>query len=77
MTDRSQPNSETAPEERRGTYTLIKVTELASLKARIQELEAALKLAEYVSRKDSLSEHERLESARTVICHALPPKSAK
>jgi ankyrin repeat protein len=49
----------------------------ASLKSRIQELTTALELAEYVSRKDSLTEHERLESARTVICHALPPKSAK
>jgi hypothetical protein len=49
----------------------------ASLKARIQELTTALELAEYVSRKDSLTEYERLESARTVICHALPPKSAK
>jgi hypothetical protein len=46
----------------------------ASLKARIQELEGVLKLAEYVSRKDSLSEHERLASARTVICRALQPK---
>ena len=34
--------ADTAPAERRGTYTLIKVTELASLKARIQELTAGL-----------------------------------
>jgi hypothetical protein len=50
------------------------VCHIASLQVRIQELEGTLKLAEYVSRKDSLSEHERLASARTVICRALQPK---
>jgi hypothetical protein len=66
-----------ATQKANAAFIVEAVNSHASLKARIQELEAALKLAEYVSRKDSLSEHERLESARTVICHALPPKSAK
>ena len=42
-----------------------------SLRAQLASARKALDLAEYVSRKDSLTDHERLESVRTVICRAL------
>lgn len=37
-----QPTTEQPPEQR-GTYTLIKVTDLAAMNARIEELEGALR----------------------------------
>jgi hypothetical protein len=65
MSSRTQPNS--------GTEWL---SALQRAETRIQELTKTLELAEYVSRKDSLTEHERLENVRTVICHALQPKDS-
>lgn len=38
---------------------------------KIAELVKALEQIEYASRKDSLTEHERLQSVRTVVCAAL------
>lgn len=37
----------------------------------ITDLLRALKQIEYASRKDSLTENERLQSVRTVVCAAL------
>jgi hypothetical protein len=37
----------------------------------IDRLRAALKNIEYASRKDSLTETERLQSVRTVVCAAI------
>jgi hypothetical protein len=37
----------------------------------IDRLRAALKKIEYASRKDSLTETERLQSVRTVVCAAI------
>jgi hypothetical protein len=78
----SNPNSETTPAERRGTYTLIAVTELASLKARIQELDD---LASNVAGMDeSLLKGANLSLLRATLREfrdqaraALQPKSAK
>jgi hypothetical protein len=36
-----------------------------------ERLRKALEKIEYASRKDSLTEHERLQSVRTVVCAAL------
>lgn len=38
---------------------------------RYDMLVEALRLIEYASRKDSLTENERLQSVRTVVCTAL------
>lgn len=37
----------------------------------IERLRSALKKIEYASRKDSLTETERLQSVRTVVCAAI------
>jgi len=74
---RSQPNSETAPAERRGTYTLIKVTELAALKSRIQELEAALEVIEgapFSMVNDSESLRHTIRGLQAAARAALQPK---
>lgn len=39
--------------------------------AKVNALMRVLRDIEYASRKDSLSEHERLQSVRTVVCAAL------
>ncbi|MBF0858199.1 hypothetical protein HKD24_03095 [Gluconobacter sp. LMG 31484] len=50
---------------------------VAALEARVKELEEALGKIEYASRKDSLSETERLESVRAVVRAALKREGDK
>lgn len=47
------------------------INTLRANEAQLASARKALELAEYVSRKDSFTDRERLESARTVICNAL------
>lgn len=44
---------------------------LCSAADEIDQLRNALEKIEYASRKDSLTDHERLQSVRTVVCAAL------
>ena len=47
------------------------LTERDRLRVRLASARKALEKIEYASRKDSLTEHERLSSVRTVVCAAI------